>query len=1262
MKSGLQLHLLGAPRIILDSYPLAALTSTKAQALLFYLAVTGRPHTRAALAALLWGDVPDDLARASLRKALQALRQDLAPFLRIERDAVSMAPGADLWVDAVAFDAIVSNLGSTDEVRLQAAVDLYQGDFLEGFYVRGAPEFEAWWLAERARLRELALYSIQQLAEHAAAQSDLAQAIALTRRLLALEPWREQDHRWLMTWLAQSGQRSAALAQFELCRQILADELAVEPADETTALVERIRRGDLAAPAAAAGPPPRSERPPPAFLRQDAAAASVYVAEPFVGREPQLARLDGFLAAALAGQGGVAFVSAEAGWGKTRLLEAFTQRAQAAHPDLIVAAGLGTAAADASDPFLPFRAILRMLAADVEQQWLAGSISHPHALRLWRFFPHVVAALARHGPHLAGAFVPQESLLHGAAAHEAVAPALRQQLGDLARQAGRQGGEVDRERIFEEIGDLFQALARHQPLLLILDDLHWADASSVSLLFHLARRLQQCPLLILGAYRPEELALPRAGREHPLAAPLAEFRRRFGDVWLELDRGDPEHDQAFVAALLDLEPNLLGRAFRAALLRHTGGHPLFTVETLRDMKERGDLAPDAAGRWVAQPGLDWHVLPARIEGVIETRISRLDAELRGVLDAASVEGETFTAQVVARVLGVDARRVVTMLDREGGGRYRLVQEQGIKQAGGQRLSIYRFRHNLFQRYLYSVLSETQRAFLHEDVGHALEALYSDDADETPALRAGASVAVELAGHFEAAGMAQKAVPYLYQAGQRAIQMAANDEALAFLGRGLELLSAMPLSAARSQQALNLRIALGEAQRNAGQVVAAMETFQQAAALARELGAWNDLALAALGFEEARWRYNLPAAPAVALLEEALHVLHDQESVLRVRLMGGLVRARVASGAAVDVEAMAQDAVAAARRLTDPLALFDTLRIYLYADRQPASSQARLVAAGEMVQLAEAMGNQERLGESLGFRIHEHLECGDLAAMDADLAVHRGVIKTLGQPFFLHTHALFQATRRILAGDFAAAELQAQQALQHGQRIGTENAASAYGIQMFTIRREQGRLRSLAPLVQHFVEQNPASATWRPGLALIYCELGWEREARAVLDQLAAGGFACVAHDAFRVSTLAYLSEVCAALHDRARAAQLYPLLLPFTGQNTVAGFATASFGAVDRFLGLLAATLARWQEAEQHFAAAQAMNARMGAKPWLAHTQQQYAAMLVARGETADRARAAGLLDTALLTASELGMQSLVEKCAALAQTIPKRSASCPSS
>jgi tetratricopeptide (TPR) repeat protein len=298
-----------------------------------------------------------------------------------------------------------------------------------------------------------------------------------------------------------------------------------------------------------------------------------------------------------------------------------------------------------------------------------------------------------------------------------------------------------------------------------------------------------------------------------------------------------------------------------------------------------------------------------------------------------------------------------------------------------------------------------------------------------------------------------------------------------------------------------------------------------------------------------------------------------------------------------------------------------------------------------------MGNRERLAEALGSRLHEHLECGDIAAFDADLAYRTQVIQPATQPFFLHTNALFHAARSIMAGDFVQGERLAHQALQAGQRIDTGNAASAYGMQMATIRREQGRLAVLAPLVQHFVQQNPASAAWLPGLALIYSDLGWQRDARDVLAQLAVDDFGAIARDAFWVSTLAYLSEVCAALHDTARAAILYPLLLPYRERTVVVGLATVCYGAAARYLGLLAATLARWDDAERHFEDALALNARLGARPWLAHTQADFAAMLLARGCPADQPRSRALLDAASMTAAELGMRALADKCAASRET-----------
>ncbi|MFQ5593938.1 MAG: AAA family ATPase [Anaerolineae bacterium] len=957
----------------------------------------------------------------------------------------------------------------------------------------------------------------------------------------------------------------------------------------------------------------------------------------FVARERELAQLNGFLEKALSGQGQICFVTGEAGAGKTALVTEFARRAQAQHDDLLVAIGECNAQTGIGDPYLPFREVLGLLTGDVEARLSQGAITQENAGRLRAFLRISGQALVDLGPDLIDILVPGVGVATRAGAFLAGRVGWLDRLEALTERKSvtGSGAGLDQSRIFQQYTDVLTALAAQQPLILVLDDLHWVDVSSAGLLFHLARRIGENRILILGTYRPDDVALGRNGDRHPLEGIASELKRYHGDIWVDVSQSTDVEGRAFVDALLNAEPNRLGEGFRQALLRHTSGHPLFTVELLRDMRERGDLVQDKEGRWVEGAALDWGTLPARVRGVIEERIRRLEAGLQEALTVASVEGETFAAQVVARVCGVSERDLVRRLARDADRQHRLVWEQGIKRIGGRRLSIYRFRHNLFQRYLYRDLSETEREFLHEDVGNTLEALYGDQAEE---------IAVELARHFQAAGIPEKAIHYLYQAGNRAIRLSANDEAIAHLTRGLSLLGTLPVTPERSRQELDLRIALGEAQKNAGQILPAMETFQQAAGIARTADTAEHLARAALGFEEARWRFNLPAAPSVDLLEEALQALDEEDSVLRVRVLGGLVRALIANGTPAELEPMARQAVEAARRINDPLALSDALRIYLFANRQPERTDERIATVSEMLQVAEEIGDSERITEAYGSRIHEHLERGDIQAMEADLQVHAQFVDKLQQPFFLYTTAMFGTARALLHGHFEEGERLAQQALDIGQQMGVENADGTFGVQMFTIRREQGRLPEMAPVVKHFVERYDQATTWRPGLALIYSDLGMEPEARAEFEHLAADGFASLSQDALWVATVTYLAEVCAFLGDAERAATLYQLLLPYDGLNVVVGFAATCYGATSRYLGLLAATMSRWEEAERHFEDALEMNARMGARPWLAHTQHQYAAMLLARGQAGDRARATSLLDQALATAGELGMQALVEK------------------
>jgi len=311
MVEGLQLILLGKPQISLDGAPVTGFTYNKALALLAYLAVTKRPHSRESLSGLLWGEMPDAAARANLRKILSVLRQTAAPNLDIGRQTVVFSRDSNYWLDTDLFESKLANLTVTasmpaemqdrDVKLLDDAVQLYKGDFLEGFYVHDAPAFEEWVLPERERLQRKMQQALYQLAAHYTARGQYASGIDYTSRLLALEPWHEEVHQQLMRLLALSGQRSAALNQFEICRRLLADELGVEPNRDTVELHHRIAKGEIAA------------EPVSMLLPRDWPVE----ATPFVGRVAELAQLHAYLAAP---DSHLATVVGISGVGKTRLV------------------------------------------------------------------------------------------------------------------------------------------------------------------------------------------------------------------------------------------------------------------------------------------------------------------------------------------------------------------------------------------------------------------------------------------------------------------------------------------------------------------------------------------------------------------------------------------------------------------------------------------------------------------------------------------------------------------------------------------------------------------------------------------------------------------------------------------------------------------------------------------------------------------------------------------------------------------------------
>ncbi len=545
-----------------------------------------------------------------------------------------------------------------------------------------------------------------------------------------------------------------------------------------------------------------------ASTRRTAAPATAVPSAPFVAREEELGRLDRLLGKALQGQGRVAFVTGEAGRGKTALWRAFVQRAMETHDGLVFAAGRSSAVAGAGDPYLPFREILQTLTGDVEPQRAGGAITTDHACRLWDVFPTAAQILVTYGPDLVDRFVPGKPLLTRAEAFASREASWLPRLRNLvdAAENGRQPARSHQIALFEQTTTVLRLLAQRHPLVLLVDDLQWTDRGSLGLLFHIGKRLADSRILLVGAYRPGDLAQTDGGR-HPVKPIVNELQRDFGELRIDLDQTS---GRAFVDAYLDTQPNRLGEPFREALARHTGGNPLFTIEMLQALQERDDLVQGETGQWVAREDLDWDVLPARVEAVIAERVQHLPPQARRLLSVASVAGETFVAEIVARAVGIDESEVFRRLKQPLSDEHRLVRLQRVARGfnDGRRVLTCQFRHVLFQRFFYNKLGEAERIYLHEQIGTATEAICDGSREQ---LMWHAS---RLAYHFQEAGVVAKAITYRQQAGERAVRLSANEEAVYHLAQGLALIETLPATAQREVQEVQLLLTLAASMRAA----------------------------------------------------------------------------------------------------------------------------------------------------------------------------------------------------------------------------------------------------------------------------------------------------------------------------------------------------------------------------------------------------------------------------------------------------------------
>lgn len=764
--------------------------SNKVRALLAYLAVeSDRPQPRRKLAALLWSEFPETIALSNLRYALSDLRKVIGdriaqpPYLEIDTQEIRFTTGSNSMIDVSAFErcCTLAHQNPLDFRSLKQAADLFRGCFLEGFSIQDSSAFEEWLILKREHLDRLAVQVFHQLADDYELSGEYQQAISITERQLEIDPWRDEAHRRLMRCLYFTGQRSAALAQYETIRQSLFAELDLKPERETQQLYEQIHKENLSAPPV-----------PPAFLRRLPSISPESTR--FVSRQAALDRLYKALNQAVAGQGQLVLVTGSPGQGKTALVQEFLHQALDSHPSMAAAWGNSQAYFGSGDPYLPFRQILEILTGQVEHRWVAGSITQEHARRMWQLTAYSARALVQEGQALIGTLVAGLPLLQRASLVAQTEPSWLVGLRQLVEhQVG--GPPPSQEDLFQQYWRVLAVIARQVPLLLFLDDLQWADQSSLGLFFHLSRELKSARILIVGAFRPvDELPSSNAGPPS-LAAMLNELRLLHGDILINLDELE---ERSFVDAYLDLEPNRFDETFRNDLFRYTRSHPLFTTEMLYGMQERGDVTKNQQGEWVVSPSLNWDQLPPKVEAAIAERLRQLPQPLLDLLQTASIEGERFTAEVAAKVQGMDEQQVLMLLSTDLDRHYKLVQADSSMSVNGNRLSRYRFRHILFQRYLYSQLDVVERGKLHEQVGSILEERYSGMLEE---------IAVQLAYHFELAGLPLKAIQYLHLAGRKATRLSSFEDSIAHLKKALSMLESQPGRVDRDRLELELLMSL-----------------------------------------------------------------------------------------------------------------------------------------------------------------------------------------------------------------------------------------------------------------------------------------------------------------------------------------------------------------------------------------------------------------------------------------------------------------------
>jgi DNA-binding CsgD family transcriptional regulator/tetratricopeptide (TPR) repeat protein len=896
----------------------------------------------------------------------------------------------------------------------------------------------------------------------------------------------------------------------------------------------------------------------------------------FVGRESEMGALLGGLAEAISGRGRLFLLGGEPGIGKTRLADEFSARAKSEGALVLWGRCWEAGGAPAYWPWIQsVRGLIRELDPDALRNSIGG-----HGAELVQMLPEI-----------------------------------REALPDLA-DSPPGSPEAARFRLFDAVCGFLARVSDERPLVLVLEDLHVADASSLLLLRFVADQIGQSRLLVLGTYRDVEVV-----KDHPLAALLPELGRSPGAGRVPLSGLSQPDLDLFIQAIVGRPPP---QELVAALHHETDGNPLFVGEVVRHLASEDRL-------WDQPDRRRWPI-PEGIREVIGRRLDRLSAECRQLLALGSVLGRDFGVDVLKRLTDMSAESVLASLQDA-------VEAKLIVDVPGSRGRL-RFAHALIRDTLYEGLGRAERVRLHRAVGEALEALYSYAPEPHLA---------ELAYHFVEAAPGDdgvKAIGYARRAGDRAASLLAYEEAVRLYRMALQTLdSSEPTT---PEMRCELLLAMGDAQTRAGATLEARETLRHAADLARHLDMPEVLARAALGYGgRFVWARAADDPHVIPLLEDALGTLGDRDSVLRARVLARLAGALRDQPSKEPRASLSEGAVGIARRIGDPATLAYTLDGRYSAIWNPDTLDERSAIADEIVGLAERIGDTERAFQGHHYRIAVFIERGDIPKAAAELRMNTRRAEELQQPAQQWYVAATRVVFALLEGRLAEAEGLIDETFSLGQQVESMHARGVVHLQRYALRRELGELNDSESAIGHALPDYTFWPWMQVVLVHLHAEQGRRADAAQAWEEIAALGFKDLPFDNDWLFGMTHMAEIAAFLGDQERASVLYDLLLPYAGLNAF-GHPEYSTGAVDRPLGILAALIGHSEEAARHFEAALEMNTRMGARPWVAHTQYAYARMLAASARRKDRDNAIDLLADALGTGQEIGMVMLGERVSKL--------------